>query len=180
MFGRDRQTVEVAYAGDIVGLVNPGRFAIGDSLYAGRPVTFAVIPRFAAEHFGRLRIDGVGHKQFDRGVRELEEEGLMQVFYVPASGRDPIIGVVGPLQFEVVQSRLEAEYGVTCRVEPLSYTHVRRLEPKTVRPASLGGLSRNVLAVVDSAGDPRLLFGSVRDIEYAERENPNVRFIADA
>lgn len=82
-------------AGDIVGLVNPGRFAIGDTIYAGRPVKFPPIPPFAAEHFCRLRLDGARHKQFDDGVRQLEEEGLMQVLVSTAGGRDPIIGVVG-------------------------------------------------------------------------------------
>src|SRR5690606_2858491 len=99
MFGRDRQTAAEAYAGDIVGLVNPGRLAIGDSLYAGRTVMFPPIERFPAEHFGRLRLESQRHKQFDDGVSQLEEEGLMQVFFTPTGARDPIVGVAGTLQF---------------------------------------------------------------------------------
>src|SRR5690606_9417289 len=88
MFGRDRQTAVEAYAGDIVGLVNPGRLAIGDSLYSGRAIRFPPIERFPAEHFGRLRLESQRHKQFDDGVSQLEEEGLMQVFFTPTGARD--------------------------------------------------------------------------------------------
>ena len=86
-FGRDRETISVAYAGDIIGLVNPGQFAIGDTLHSGAPLRFPDLPRFPAEHFGRIRLRDTRYKQFDEGVRQLEEEGLMQVFYV-AAGAD--------------------------------------------------------------------------------------------
>ena len=81
-FGRDRETISEAYAGDIIGLVNPGQFAIGDTLHTGAPLRFLDVPRFPAEHFGRVRLQDTRYKQFDEGLRQLEEEGLMQVFYV--------------------------------------------------------------------------------------------------
>ena len=105
-FGRDRETIDVAYAGDIIGLVNPGHFAIGDTLHSGEPLRFLELPRFPAEHFGRVRLQDTRYKQFDEGLRQLEEEGLMQVFYVTAGRREPIVGVVGALQFDVITSRL--------------------------------------------------------------------------
>ena len=120
-FGRDRETITVAYAGDIIGLVNPGQFAIGDTLHAGAPVRFLDLPRFPAEHFGRVRLQDTRYKQFDEGLRQLEEEGLMQVFYVAAGRREPLVGVVGALQFDVITSRLRTEYGVVAEVEATPY-----------------------------------------------------------
>ena len=105
-FGRDRETITEAYAGDIIGLVNPGQFAIGDTVHTGAPLKFLDIPRFPPEHFGRLRLQDTRYKQFDDGLRQLEEEGLMQVFYVESGRREPIVGVVGALQFDVIKSRL--------------------------------------------------------------------------
>src|SRR5213079_693185 len=108
-FGRDRETINVAFAGDIIGLVNPGQFAIGDTLHTGAPLKFLDVPRFPAEHFGRVRLQDTRYKQFDEGLRQLEEEGLMQVFYVANLRREPIVGVVGALQLEVIASRLRSE-----------------------------------------------------------------------
>ena len=102
-FGRDRETINVAYPGDIIGLVNPGHFAIGDTLHSGAPLRFLDLPRFPAEHFGRVRLKDVRYKQFDDGLKQLEEEGLMQVFYVASGRREPIVGVVGALQFDVIE-----------------------------------------------------------------------------
>src|SRR4029079_14588696 len=121
-FGRHRETIEVAYAGDIIGLVNPGQFAIGDTVHTGAPVRFLDVPRFPAEHFGRIRLQDTRYKQFDEGLRQLEEEGLMQIFYVAGGRREPIVGVVGALQFEVITSRLRSEYGVAVEIEPAKYS----------------------------------------------------------
>ena len=104
-FGRERETIEVAYAGDIIGLVNPGQFSIGDTLHTGAPLRYSGVPRFPAEHFGRVRPQDTRYKQFDEGLRQLEEEGLMQVFYSGGDRRAPIVGVVGALQFDVITSR---------------------------------------------------------------------------
>src|SRR5205814_3828402 len=94
-YGRDRETITEDYAGDIIGLVNPGQFAIGDTLHSGAPVRFSGVPRFPAEHFGRVRLQDTRYKQFDEGLEQLEEEGLMQVFFAAGGRREPIVGVVG-------------------------------------------------------------------------------------
>src|SRR4030095_14188509 len=116
-FGRDRETINVAYAGDIIGLVNPGQFGVGDTIPSGASVRFTDLPRFPAEHFGRVRLQDTRYKQFDEGLRQLEEEGLMQVFYVTAGRREPIVGVVGALQFDLIANRLKTEYGVAVEID---------------------------------------------------------------
>jgi peptide chain release factor 3 len=177
MFGRDRQTSAEAVAGDIVGLVNPGRFAIGDSLYQNRPVRFSAIPRFPAEHFGRLRLNDSRHKQFDDGVRQLEEEGSLQVLFPQGGGRDPVVGVVGSLQFDVIASRLANEYGVNCRVERLSYVCARWVYGPPDVISDLKGLDHSVMRTLDREGRAVLLFPSAWALQYAERENPGVQFL---
>ena len=109
-FGRDRETVPEAYPGDVIGLVNPGRLAIGDTLYWGRKLKYPPIPQFPAERFAYLRPADVRHKRFDEAVQQLEEEGLMQVFTPQTRLRHPIVGVVGSLQFDVIEARLQSEY----------------------------------------------------------------------
>src|SRR5687768_9794490 len=124
-FGRDRETVPEAYAGDVVGLVNPGRLAIGDTLYARRAVRFPPIPQFPAERFAALRPGDVRHKRFDEAVIQLAEEGLLQVFMPKSGFRHPIVGVIGALQFDVIAARLQSEYGIQCTVDQLPYAAAR-------------------------------------------------------
>ena len=170
-FGRDRETIEVAYAGDIVGLVNPGRFAIGDTLHAGPALRFPELPRFPAEHFGRIRLKDARYKQFDEGIHQLEEEGLMQVFYLPSSRREPIIGVVGALQYDVIASRLKNEYGVTAEIEPQGYTAARWLANADGPAPPLGG--GNVMTS-DRHGRRVILFTSEWELRYLERHHPDI------
>jgi peptide chain release factor 3 len=117
LFARERTTIEEAWPGDVVGVVNPGIFAIGDSLSSGEPIQFDPLPSFQPEHFATLRnFDMSRSKQFRKGVDQLSEEGVVQVYYAPdASRREPILGAVGRLQFDVVESRLKEEYGVSVR-----------------------------------------------------------------
>ena len=176
-FGRERETIAEAYAGDIIGLVNPGHFAIGDTLHSGAPVQFSDLPRFPAEHFGRIRLRDTRYKQFDDGLKQLEEEGLMQVFYVAAGRREPIVGVVGALQYDVVVSRLRAEYGVEADIEPAGYEAARWLGTLTgVTPTP--GLQGVVAA--DRQGRTVLLFGSQWELEYFERQNPDVPLLDES
>ena len=114
LFADDRESLDVAYAGDVVGLANPGAFAIGDTLYEGKRVAFPPIPAFAPEHFASVRsIDVAGYKSFGKGIAQLREEGAVQVFYPWGTPRtEPILGAVGELQFEVAKYRLESEYNV--------------------------------------------------------------------
>jgi peptide chain release factor 3 len=177
-FGRERETVPEAYAGDVVGLVNPGQLAIGDTLFAGTRVRFPPIPQFPAERFAAIRPGDVRHKRFDEAVNQLAEEGLLQVF-MPLSGfRHPIVGVVGALQFDVIAARLQSEYGIQCSVEPLSYTAARW----PLRPdGATGPLTlplTGVLSVKDRWDRDVLLFASDWEMRYCAERNPGVRFEA--
>ena len=176
-FGRDRETINVAYAGDIIGLVNPGHFAIGDTLHSGNPLRFVDLPRFPAEHFGRVRLQDTRYKQFDEGLRQLEEEGLMQVFYVTAGRREPIVGVVGALQFDVITSRLRSEYGVAVEIEPAEYSVARWLANATGPKPSLGG--QGVVAM-DRQNRRVLLLASDWELQYFERQHPEILLLAES
>jgi peptide chain release factor 3 len=176
-FGRDRETIDVAYAGDIIGLVNPGQFAIGDTLHSGAPLRFPELPRFPAEHFGRIRLKDTRYKQFDEGVQQLEEEGLMQVFYVTAGRREPIVGVVGALQYDVIASRLKSEYGVVAEIEPAGYEAARWLGDAAGQRPSPGGSS---VIATDRHDRPVILFASNWELQYFERHHPDAVLLAES
>ncbi|WP_320675490.1 peptide chain release factor 3 [Prochlorococcus sp. MIT 1341] len=127
LFGQERAVVDDAYPGDIIGLNNPGMFAIGDTLYKGKKVEYEGIPCFSPEIFSWLRNPNPSaFKNFRKGVNQLREEGAVQILYdKDESKRDPILAAVGQLQLEVVQHRLENEYGVETRLEPMGYQLAR-------------------------------------------------------
>ena len=176
-FGRDRETISEAYAGDIIGLVNPGQFAIGDTIHTGAPLRFLDIPRFPAEHFGRVRPLDTRYKQFDEGLKQLEEEGLMQLFYVESGRREPIVGVVGALQFDVITSRLRTEYGVEIQVDPSSFTAARWIADPARSLPLLGG---QTTAAVDRQGRRVLLFANEWEVQYFEKQNPTFLLLAES
>jgi peptide chain release factor 3 len=176
-FGRDRETISEAYPGDIIGLVNPGHFAIGDTLHSGAPLRFLDLPRFPAEHFGRVRLKDTRYKQFDDGLKQLEEEGLMQVFYVAAGRREPIVGVVGALQFDVITSRLRTEYGVAVEIEPAGYALARWLGGPAGPTPAVGGQSA---VAMDRQERRVLLFGSEWELQYFQRHHPDVVLLAES
>jgi peptide chain release factor 3 len=176
-FGRDRETVPEAFPGDVVGVVNPGRLGIGDTLYAGRQVRFAGIPRFPAENFAILRPADMRLKKFDEAVRQLEEEGLMQVFFPTAGIRHPIIAVVGPLQFEVVEARLEAEYGLRCVLDRLPHVGARWPVPAP-GAAPLTISTAGTINATDRLGRTVLIFESEWELRYVLERNPDVQFPA--
>jgi len=121
LFASERIFIEEAYPGDVLGLPNMGDFAIGDTLCGGKPFKFMPIPHFQPEYFALLRNKDLSkQKQFLKGLRQLEMEGAVQVlYYLDAFKREPILAVVGQLQFDVVQARLESEYNVPTAIEPL-------------------------------------------------------------
>jgi peptide chain release factor 3 len=175
-FGRDRETVPEAYSGDVVGLVNPGQLAIGDTLYAGQRVRFPPIPMFPPERFATLRPAEGRHKKFDEAVHQLAEEGLLQIFMPRTGQRQAIIGVVGALQFDVIQARMASEYGIPCTVDPLPYVAARW-------PVTAGGDARplklpysGVMSVLDRYNRDVLLFASEWELKYTAEGNPDVRF----
>src|SRR6185436_12271335 len=119
-----------AYPGDVIGLFDPGQYRIGDSLAEGGLVEFQGVPRFSPEHFAIVRSkDPLRRKQMEKGLEQLAEEGTIQIFQQLQMGmKDPIVGVVGALQFEVLQYRIEHEYGANIILDKLPYSHARWVE----------------------------------------------------
>lgn len=131
MFGRERETADTAFPGDVIGLVNAAALSIGDTLYSAQPVEFPPLPSFAPEHFAVVRARDTGaFKRFRRGIGQLDAEGVVQVLRSEERGdAAPVLAAVGPMQFEVATHRLEMEFGVRTVVEPLPYQLARRTNP---------------------------------------------------
>lgn len=132
VFGRERETIDEAYPGDVVGLVNAHALLVGDTLYDSRPVTYPGLPRFTPEHFAVFspRDSGRG-KQFRRGIELLDQEGIVQVLVSDRRGAQaPVLAAVGPMQFEVAAHRLEQEFGAQANQESLQYGLARRVVPE--------------------------------------------------
>ena len=161
MMAQERKIVEEAYAGDIIGLFDPGIFSIGDTLTTAKEkFEFEGIPTFAPEHFARVRlVDSMKRKQFVKGVNQIAQEGAIQIFQEYRGGMEEIIvGVVGVLQFDVLKFRLENEYNVDIRLENLPYEHIRWIENKEeIDMDRLTGTS-DMKKVMDLKGNPLLLF----------------------
>jgi len=173
-FGRDRETVPEAFPGDVVGVVNPGRIAIGDTLYAGKRVQFPPIPQFPSEQFAMLRPVDVRHKRFDEAIEQLAEEGLIQLF-MPISGvRHPIVGVIGALQLDVVEARMSSEYGIACTLDRLP--HVAARWPVKPPGVELVLPTSGVRQAVDRLGREVLVFESDWVMRYTFEKNPKVEF----
>ncbi len=173
-FGRDRETVPEAFPGDVVGLVNPGRMAIGDTIYAGRRVVFPPIPQFPSEQFAILRPADVRHKRFDEAVEQLAEEGLLQVF-MPISGtRHPIVGVIGSLQLDVIEARMSSEYGIRCALDRLP--HVAARWPVRPDARSLALPTSGVMQATDRQHRDVLVFESEWVLRYTMEKNPGIEF----
>jgi peptide chain release factor 3 len=128
--GADRETLDVAYPGDVVGLVNAMDVRVGDTLWMDEAVTFPRIPSFAPEHFSVVRVrDTSKFKQFRKGIAQLDEEGVVQVLRDPDFGdQAPVLAAVGPMQFEVAVHRLENEFGAPVELSPTGYTVARRTD----------------------------------------------------
>jgi peptide chain release factor 3 len=146
-------------------------------VHTGDPIRFSGVPRFPAEHFARLRLKDARYKQFDDGLRQLEEEGLMQVFFAASGKREPIVGVVGALQFDVIASRLSVEYGAEAQVDTTNYTAARWLADPKLSTANLGG---QFTLAMDRLERPVLLFNSPWDLQYFERQHPQVKLLEES
>ena len=175
LFGRDRELIEEAYPGDVIGVINPGIFALGDMVTTGPDIPDVAIPRFPPEHFAVLvNSDIARYKQFHKGLIELEDEGAVQVFYADDGvRREPILGVVGELQFDVITARMRDEYGVETRLERRPYECARWLaggNDLKERPQLLRGM----LACLDGRLQPAYLFSSAWEVDYFQRQNPGV------
>jgi peptide chain release factor 3 len=179
LFAQERVGVEKAYPGDVIGFVNPGIFQIGDAVASETPIEFDRIPRFAPEHFATLRAKQVTRqKQFQKGLEQLEEEGAMQVFVVHDGLRsEPILAVVGELQFDVLASRLETEYGVETTKTMLPYKLARWVD-RDVDDVARMTLPTRARVATDRHGHAVVLFTSDWELDYAQKENPSVEFQA--
>lgn len=133
VFGQDRATVDTAYPGDVVGLVNASALGVGDTLHVGEPVTFPGIPSFAPEHFAVVRPrDTARYKQFRRGVSQLGEEGVVQILRSDDRGEQaPVLAAVGPMQFDVALHRLEYEFKAPVALDRLDYQLARRTDAES-------------------------------------------------
>ncbi len=176
LFAQERTSVEEGYPGDIVGLSNPGLFAIGDTLAVGKPKHIEHIPRFAPERFANLRCpDPSKRKSFMKGLEQLSQEGAIQIFYGRNEARDPILAVVGELQFEVCVHRLKSEYNVDTILEILPYSIARWLEGT---PEDINNLLRlsAVRAAEDKEGTAVALFEAEWSLRFAMERYPSVTF----
>lgn len=175
LFAQGRESMEVAYPGDVIGLNNPGVFAIGDTIYQGKKLEYEGIPCFSPELFAYLKNPNPSKfKQFRKGVSELREEGAIQIMYsVDDFRRDPILAAVGQLQLEVVQFRLENEYGVETLTEALPYSVARWVTGGWPALEKVGRLF-NTVTVKDSWGRPVLLFRNEWNFRQVESEHPEL------
>ncbi|MCA9797123.1 MAG: peptide chain release factor 3, partial [Candidatus Eremiobacteraeota bacterium] len=177
LFAQERVVVEEAYPGDVVGMINSGDLILGDTIVEGGNFRFEPIPVFAPEHFSKVTIvDPSRRKHFNKAMDQLCLEGAVQVFYIKDSfTRDPILGAVGMLQFEVVQDRLINDYNVEIRYEHLPYKLVRWLEgPDEAIDAFQG--SRQSAVALDLWERPVALLPGQWDLDFAQGKNPKLKF----
>lgn len=172
----EKETVDIAYAGDIVGVNDTGNFAIGDSVGANSKIIFEDIPKFAPELFAKMSVgDAMRRKKMLEALQHLSEEGAIQLFVDPVIGaQDPIIGVVGELQFEVLVHRLQDEYNLDVRLNRLSFSVARW--PRGADGKAVDTLKGNFTIYRDSIEQPVILLDQEWDLNWAKKENPEIDF----
>lgn len=177
LFAQERVIVEEAYPGDVVGMTNSSNLILGDTLCEGPDVHFEPMPLFSPEHFARIHIkDPSRRKHFLKAMDQLCLEGAIQVFFPKDSfSRDPIIGAVGVLQFEVVQDRLKNDYRVEIDYERMPYTNARWLEGTPEAVEAFTG-SRQTMVTLDLWDKTACLFPGNWDLDYAKEKNPDLVF----
>ena len=178
MMAESRHVVDEAYAGDIIGVFDPGIFSIGDTICApGKTFAFEGIPTFAPEHFARVRqIDTMKRKQFVKGINQIAQEGAIQIFQEYNTGMEEIIvGVVGMLQFEVLEYRLKNEYNVEIKLERLPYEHIRWISNwKDINIDKIQGTT-DMKRIRDLKGNPLLLFVNPWSVGMVQERNPELQ-----
>ena len=176
IFGNERETVDEAFPGDVIGLVGHDSFGIGDTLTTDPNILYQEIPRFTPEAFSYLHNPNTAkYKQFRKGLDQLMQEGVIQAFYLRNSSvKTPLLAAVGPLQFEVVQFRLENEYGAVSRLEPAPWTVVRWL-PTGIMEDDLDAISLPTGArlAYDVGRNPIVLFENEWSANYFSQTNRN-------
>lgn len=180
MMAENREVIDEAYAGDIIGVFDPGIFSIGDTICeSGRRVRFEGIPTFAPEHFARVRHkDTMKRKQFVKGVMQIAQEGAIQIFHEPETGMEEVIvGVVGVLQFEVFEHRMRTEYNVEIIREPLSYQYIRWISGIATDKKPQLIMSEDTKLVQDFRDQYLLLFTSEWNIRWALERNEGLELL---
>ncbi len=176
MMASEREIVEEAYAGDIIGVFDPGIFSIGDTVTVpGKKLRFGGIPTFEPEHFRMVSPkDTMKRKQFIKGIEQIAQEGAIQIFKLPDSGmEDVVVGVVGTLQFDVFEYRMLNEYGVVLRQSPLPYEHLRLISacPCETKDLMLCSGSR---VLEDFRGRRLIAFGGEWSVGFLTKHNPGL------
>ncbi len=177
MMAQDRAVIDTAYAGDIIGVFDPGIFSIGDTICEkGMKVEYVGIPTFAPEIFSIVeQIDSLKRKQFDKGIRQIAQEGAIQMFFLPNSGMERVyVGVVGQLQLEVLESRMQSEYGVTYNRIDTPLSIVRFAETTDGTELRDLNLMQSTKLVEDVKGRSLLLFTAEYEINWALDKNPSL------
>ncbi|CAB1243188.1 Peptide chain release factor 3 [Ruminococcaceae bacterium BL-6] len=173
LMAQEREVIDEAYAGDIIGVFDPGIFSIGDTLCSpSKKILFQGIPTFAPEHFARVQqVDTMKRKQFVKGMAQIAQEGAIQIFQELGGGMEEVIvGVVGTLQFDVLEYRLKNEYNVDIRLEGLPYQYIRWIEPGSGDPKSLD-VTSDTKKIQDLKGNFLLLFSNEWNIRWALEHN---------
>jgi peptide chain release factor 3 len=176
----ERTGVEDAWPGDVIGLFDPGQYRIGDTLCEEGNLEFEGVPRFSPEYFAVVRSkDPLRRKQMEKGLEQLSEEGTVQIFQQLHMGmKDPIVGVVGALQFEVLQYRVQEEYGAKIMLDRLGFQIARWVvgphDPKSF------DWEGNRQTVTDRDGQPLVLFRDDWALQHAEEKHPELKFVSEA
>jgi peptide chain release factor 3 len=181
-FAQERVIIDEAWPGDVVGLLDTsGELRIGDTLCQGKRFEYQGVPRFSPEHFAGVTIkDPMKRKQMQKGLDQLSEEGVVQIFKQRGFGdRDPILGAVGGLQFEVLQFRLKAEYGVDVKIERLPYVHARWVVGTGLDPDYFERRDDS-RCLEDRDGQPVLLFKSDWALRWAQDNLKTLQFVTTA
>ncbi|RMG90060.1 MAG: peptide chain release factor 3, partial [Candidatus Dadabacteria bacterium] len=173
---QERVVIDEAYPGDVIGIHDRGTLHIGDTLTEIPGLAFEGVPHFSPEHFARVRVkNALKSKQLHKGLEQLAQEGAIQVFRQPLGDKDPIVGAVGVLQFDVLKYRLETEYGVTVILEPMPFQVARWVEGDGLDPAAIDR-DPSTLWCEDRQGRPVVLFKSAWAFEWLAERAEGVTF----
>jgi peptide chain release factor 3 len=175
-FAQDRTLAEEAYAGDVVGIPNHGTLRIGDTLTEGEDLNFLGVPNFAPEILRRIRLpDAMKAKKLKQALQELAEEGVAQVFR-PTDGSPPLVGVVGPLQLDVLRARLADEYGLDISWDVPEFQLARWISADDSKTLNQFAKTRNSAMAEDLEGNLVFLARNAFDLEYTSEQNTGVAF----
>ncbi len=174
LFAKERVSLDEAYPGDVVGLANPGLFAIGDTLSTGTPVQFQPLPRFQPEFFAAVHNkDSSKHKQFHKGLEQLVREGAIQRLHRADQSHVPLLAAVGELQFQVLEARLASEYNVQIDIEFLPFSAAKRIIAAASTVQQVAWPNR-ALHVLDDDGNPVVLFASDWDLRFCRDKHAHL------